>query len=84
MLTKLKVQKSGTLYLPEELREEDGYTGEVDSLVGVCTLTIIKPGSTLAEARHSLELEVQRLDALVKHKELELEQQKVQSPSVST
>lgn len=47
--------KTGQNYLPRHIRDE-GFTGRIEVLVNAVTVTLIKPGSDLADVNSSLNL----------------------------
>jgi hypothetical protein len=53
---RLKVDcKSGMTYFPIEIRRE-GFVGEVEGFPNALTFTLIKPGTSLADAQRSLQI----------------------------
>ncbi len=51
-------RKTGITYIPKSLREE-GFVGRVEGLPNIFTLTLIKPGSKLADVERSLRIVLQ-------------------------
>ena len=68
MRIKLKVQKSGQVYFPDELRNE-GYDGELEALPNHFSLVIPRPGATLREIKRSLEIIAQDLQNQIESEE---------------
>lgn len=54
-------EKTGITYIPKGLREE-GFVGRVEGLPNVFTLTLIKPGSKLADVERSLRIVLQDIE----------------------
>jgi len=48
-------EKTGITYFPKELREE-GFVGRVEGLPNALTVTLIKPGTKLADVEKSLRI----------------------------
>ena len=51
-------ERTGITYFPKELRES-GFVGRIESLPNALTLTLIKPGASLADVEESLKILLQ-------------------------
>lgn len=60
--------KSGLAYIPEKIRKE-GYVDEVECLPNAITLTLIRPGSKLADVKRSLQNVLKDIDLRMKYHE---------------
>ncbi|MFQ6122235.1 MAG: hypothetical protein ACE5LA_04165 [Dehalococcoidales bacterium] len=47
--------RTGLTYFPKEIRRE-GFVGEVEAVANALTLTLIKPGTDLADVEESLRI----------------------------
>lgn len=57
-MSKLRIRidsRTGVPYFPKEIRRE-GFVGEVEGLPNALTLTLIKPGTKLADVERSLRI----------------------------
>jgi len=57
-MSKLRIRidsRTGVTYFPKEIRRE-GFVGEVEGLPNALTLTLIKPGTKLADVERSLRI----------------------------
>ena len=57
-MSKLRIRiddRTGVTYFPKEIRRE-GFVGEVEGLPNALTLTLIKPGTKLADVETSLRI----------------------------
>ena len=79
MRFKLKVQKSGQVYFPDELRNE-GYDGELDAFPNHFSLVIVRPGATLQEVKGSLEIIAQDLQHQIESEERKQATQSKEAP----
>ena len=71
MRTKIRIDpESGFAYIAKALREE-GYIGEVVGLANARTLTLIMPGTKLADVKRSLETIISDLDLRIEYDESE-------------
>lgn len=61
-------EKTGITYFPKELREE-GFVGRVEGFPNALTLTLIKPGTKLADVERSLEILLQDIQLRRRHEE---------------
>lgn len=52
--------RTGLTYFPKEIRRE-GFVGEVEGLPHALTLTLIKPGTKLADVEESLKIVLQAI-----------------------
>ncbi len=71
MKTKIRIDpKSGLAYIAKAVRDE-GLVGEVVALSNARTLTLIMPGTKLADVKRSLESVISDLDLRMKYEETE-------------
>ena len=71
MKTKIRIgPKSGLAYIAKAVRDE-GLVGEVVALSNARTLTLIMPGTKLADVKRSLESVISDLDLRMKYEEIE-------------
>lgn len=69
MKTKIRIDReSGLAYITKALREE-GFVGEVVGLADARTLTLIMPGTRLADVKRSLETIISDLDLRIKYED---------------
>ena len=55
-MAKIRIdKKTGFAYIPKEIRE-DGWVGDLDYQPNAYTLTLIKPGTSLEQLEHSVEI----------------------------
>lgn len=54
-------EKTGIAYFPRQLQEED-FVGRVEGLPNTSTLTLIKPGASLADVERSLKILLQDIE----------------------
>ena len=58
---RMRIQKSGHTYLPEELRKA-GFEGDVDLLPNYFTALIVKPGATPSQILRSLRAHLEHIE----------------------
>ena len=76
MKTKIRIDReTGLAYIAKALREE-GFVGEVIGLANARTLTLILPGTKLADVKRSLETIARDLDLRMEYEDA-VEQTKV-------
>ena len=69
MKTKVRIDKeSGLAYIAKALRDE-GFIGEVVGLANARTLTLIIPGTKLADVKRSLETIISDLDLRIEYED---------------
>ena len=68
----IKIGKSGLAYIPEELRKE-GYKGNVECLPNAITFTLIRPGSSLADVKRSLQNVIKDIELRLEYERRERE-----------
>jgi len=74
--TKIRIDReTGLAYIAKALREE-GFVGEVIGLANARTLTLIMPGTKLADVKRSLETIARDLELRIEYEEA-VEQPKV-------
>jgi len=73
---KMKVQKSGHTYIPEEIRQS-GFEGDVELLPNHFTTLLVKPGTTLDEIKESLNTHLRHIRMAIRdaRKQVHCEQQ---------
>lgn len=62
----IKIGKSGLAYIPEKMREE-GYKGDIECLPNAITFTLIRPGSSMADVKRSLENVIKDIELRIKY-----------------
>ena len=65
-------RNSGLAYISEDIRRE-GYVDDVECLPNAITLTLIRPGSSLADVKSSLQNVLKDLDLRMKYEDKDLE-----------
>lgn len=65
-------ERTGITYFPKDLRES-GFVGRVESLPNALTLTLIKPGASLADVERSLKILLQDIELRKQYKEAQNE-----------
>ncbi|MBA7613845.1 hypothetical protein ES703_21102 [subsurface metagenome] len=69
MKTKIRIDReSGLAYIAKALRDE-GFVGEVVALANARTLTLIMPGTKLADVKRSLDTIINDLDLRIEYEE---------------
>lgn len=69
MKTKIRIDsESGLAYIAKALREE-GFVGEVIALANARTLTLILPGTKLADVKRSLDTIIHDLDLRIEYED---------------
>jgi len=58
-------EKTGITYFPKNLRDE-GFVGRVEGLPNALTITLIKPGTKLADVAKSLDIILQDIALRIK------------------
>jgi len=67
--TKIRIDReSGLAYIAKALRDE-GFVGEVVALANARTLTLIMPGTKLADVKRSLDTIINDLDLRIEYEE---------------
>lgn len=67
MKTKIRIDReSGLAYIAKALRDE-GFVGEVVALANARTLTLIMPGTKLADVKRSLDTIISDLDLRIEY-----------------
>ncbi|MBA7560202.1 hypothetical protein ES708_01824 [subsurface metagenome] len=67
----IKVDKrTGVTYFPKEIRKE-GFVGEIEGLPNALTVTLIKPGTNLADVARSLRIVLLDIELRREHENLE-------------
>jgi hypothetical protein len=61
--------ESGHAYLGKEVAKQ-GYSGDVEALFNAVTITLIKPNTSLADVKRSLEITIQDIDLRMKQVEV--------------
>lgn len=64
--------RTGLTYFPKDIRRE-GFVGEVEGLRNVLTLTLIKPGVSLADVQKSLKILLRDIELRRQHEEVQNE-----------
>lgn len=64
--------RTGLTYFPKDIRRE-GFVGEVEGLRNVLTLTLIKPGVSLADVQKSLKILLRDIELRRQHEEAQNE-----------
>lgn len=67
LLSPLRISNN-RLRVPKEM-EDMGYTGQIHTLAGVFTIVLLKPEVSLEYIKRDLELQVQRVDLMIKLKQ---------------
>lgn len=69
MRTKIRIDReTGFAYIAKALREE-GFVGEVVALANARTLTLIMPGTKLADVKRSLDTIINDLDLRIEYED---------------
>ena len=80
MKTKIRIDgETGLAYIAKALREE-GFVGEVIALANARTLTLIMPGTKLADVKRSLDTIIHDLDLRIEYEYYEDERESKGQP----
>ncbi len=73
----IKINKdSGLAYISDAMRKE-GYEGDVECLPNAITVTLIRPGSNLADVKRSLQNVIKDIDLRIEYEQREKEANRV-------
>lgn len=65
MKKKIRIYAQAQAYLGRDA-EEQGYKGEADAYFNACTITIVRPSTSLVDIKRSLEITLQDIELRIK------------------